>query len=195
MPVRRGAAARGARGARGGLGALDLLLLPLDRLLPITLVVLTPAALVAITPPALRAQDYVFAPRAQWEVRVDGRFGASPAARFGAGVNVPAGYYVRLGGAAGLGPARHDHRTVAGAQMEAVARYLLDPFREIRWGLYAGAGLSASWEEAAQWRGHLVALIGLEGPESGRWRTAVELGLGGGLRAGLVMRRARVNGR
>lgn len=167
----------------------------LDLLLPVALVVLTPAALVALTPPPLLAQDYVFAPRAQWEVRADGRFGASRAARFGAGVNVPAGYYVRLGAAAGLGPVRQDRRTVAGAQVEAVARYLLDPFREIRWGPYAGAGVSASWEDTARWRGHLVALIGLEGPERGRWRTAVELGLGGGLRAGVVMRRARANGR
>jgi len=76
-----------------------------------------------------------------------------------------------------------------------VARYLLDPFREFRWGPYAGAGFSAQWNRGADWRGDLLLLVGVEGPAHEGWRTAVELGRGGGARLGVVLRRARSNGR
>ena len=38
-------------------------------------------------------------------------------------------------------------------------------------------------------------LVGREGPTAGRWRSAVEGAIGGGVRLGVVVRRARVNGR
>jgi hypothetical protein len=76
-----------------------------------------------------------------------------------------------------------------------VSRFLLDPFKEFRWGPYLGGGFTALWENGGGWRGRLLVLLGVEGPAHAGWRTSVELGLGGGARLGVVLRRARVNGR
>jgi hypothetical protein len=76
-----------------------------------------------------------------------------------------------------------------------MARYLLDPLRQFKWGPYAGGGFTAQWDRRANWHGDLLVLVGIEGPVRAGWRPAVELGLGGGARLGVVLRRARSNGR
>jgi hypothetical protein len=113
----------------------------------------------------------------------------------GAGANVPVGYYVRVQVDAGAGVARRDDRAVASGRVDLAGRYLLDPFREFRWGPYAGGGLTARWVDGSGWRAHLLVLLGMEGPASHGWRTAVEVGAGAGVRLGIVLRRARQNGR
>ena len=150
---------------------------------------------VALVPVATAAQDYDFRPRLQWDVRADGLFTSSAAAQLGAGANVPAGYYVRMGLSASAGPAWLKDGTVRSTRVDLTTRFLLDPFAEIRWGLYAGAGLSSRWDAAARWREYLLLIAGVEGPARGGWRTAIEAGLGGGVRIGVVLRRARRNGR
>jgi len=152
-------------------------------------------ALPLLTPVPLVAQEVVLSPRAQWEVRADARVGAPSAIQLGAGANVPAGAYVRLGAAVAIGPAWREGRSVTSARVDAVARYLLDPFREIRWAPYGGAGFTAGADGSDPWRAYVLVLVGLEGPVRNGWRTALELSLGGGTRAAIVMRRARVNGR
>jgi hypothetical protein len=148
----------------------------------------------ALGPAALAAQDYAFSPRVQWAARADALFGAPSSGQLGVGVNIPAGYYVRLDASVAAGGTERGGRTAATARTDLVTRYLLDPFRESRWGPYAGAGLSVRWDDA-HWQGYLLALAGIEGPARGGWRTALEIGLGGGFRAGIVLRRARTNGR
>ena len=150
--------------------------------------------LVLATSP-LGAQEYVFAPRVQWDVRADGLFRAPATAQVGGGLNVPAGYYVRVGADVAAGASVTSGGAVTSARTDLVARYLLDPFRELRWAPYAGAGVTGVWTDAAHWRGYLLAVAGIEGPVHDGWRTAIEIGLGHGLRAGVVLRRARVNGR
>jgi hypothetical protein len=154
------------------------------------------AFLSAVLAPAVAApQELVFRPRVQWEVRADGIFGATSAGQLGVAANLPAGYYVRVGGAVACGPSRRDGHADASARADIVARYLLDPFGEIAWGPYVGAGISAAWNQADPWRSYLLAIIGVEGPVHRGWRTAFEIGLGGGFRAGLALRRARSNSR
>jgi hypothetical protein len=148
----------------------------------------------ALAPPALPAQEYVFSPPVQWEARADALFGSLATAQLGVGVNVPAGTYVRLGAVVAAGGAQRAGRTVATGRMDLVTRYLLDPFREARWGPYASAGVSVRRDDA-HWRGYLLAVAGIEGPVHGGWRQAVEIGLGDGFRVGIVLRRARTNGR
>ena len=90
------------------------------------------------------------------------------------------------------------------ARADLMARFLLDPFREARWGPYAGAGLSVRAEEErhvgdgdvakerVRSRGFLLLALGVEGPELGNGvMPALELGFGGGTRLGLVLRQAR----
>lgn len=167
--------------------------------------VISAAALVAWLPLAgslLGAQGITSDPRQvplrpQLELRAEGVAAESPAAIGAVGVNVRAGWYVRLGASLG-GGARwiEDGPTVGVLRADANVRFLLDPFAERRRGLYGGVGLSA-----AQLGGGLGAqppvlllLAGLEGqPRDGRaW--ALELGLGGGLRVAVVRRSARRDG-
>jgi hypothetical protein len=51
------------------------------------------------------------------------------------------------------------------------------------------------YEAAPDWRGVLVALVGLEGPKWGSWTPFIEAGYGGGVQIGFGLRRARLHGR
>ncbi len=146
--------------------------------------------------PALAmAQADVLKPPMQFEARIDALGGPPAGAQGGVGANVMAGYYLRIGADIAAGVSSRDGNAVSSGRADFVARYLLDPFSEMRWGPYVGGGFTAQWDRGANWRGDLLFLIGLEGPVHAGWRTSVELGLGGGARLGVVLRRARSVGR
>ena len=151
--------------------------------------------MLCLPPAAAGAQAFELKPRLQTGWRADAILGSPAAIEIAAGANVPVGYYVRMGFDAAVGVARRNDRAVPAGRVDVAARYLLDPFREFRWGPYAGGGLTAGWVDGAGWRAHLLVLVGIEGPESHGWRSAVEVGAGGGVRLGAVFRRARHNGR
>jgi hypothetical protein len=153
------------------------------------------ALLAACGTAPLGAQEFVFRPVAQFEARADALLGATGAAQLGFGSNIPVGYYSRVGITAAAGTSWIGGRARPGARVDVVSRYLLDPFREIRWAPYAGAGISTRWDDAAHWRSYLLVLAGVEGPVHRGWHTAFEAGLGGGVRVAIVLRRARTNGR
>src|ERR1700730_6767551 len=100
---------------------------------------------------------------------------------------------MRFGITAAAGYAWTHEAGMSSARVDLSARYLLDPFHEIAWGLYGGAGFSSRWDEASHWHEYLLVLAGVEGPAKGGWRAAIEGGLGGGVRIGVVLRRARQN--
>lgn len=135
--------------------------------------------------------------RPQLELRAEGIAAESPGAVGSVGVNVRAGWYVRVGASLG-GGARwiEDGPTVGQVRADATVRFLLDPFAERRRGLYGGVGVSAAHLGAGLGAQPPVLLLiaGIEGqPRNGRaW--ALELGLGGGLRVALVRRSARSDG-
>lgn len=132
---------------------------------------------------------------AQWEGRLEGIFARTSALQGGIAVNVPAGRYVRIGalGAAGAAWANGEQR--ASARLEGVARFLLDPFRESRFGLYGVGGVSVMYDGFEHTRPNVVVGAGVEGtPRNGR-AIAAELALGGGVRVAVVLRRARRTGR
>jgi hypothetical protein len=153
------------------------------------------AAAAAAAPPALRAQTVAFKPPVQAELRTDLLAGPPAGAQIGAGANIAAGYYLRIGVDAAAGAATRDGSAFASGRVDIVTRYLLDPFREFKWAPYVGGGFTAQWDRRAARRGDLLLLAGVEGPARGGWLTSVELGLGGGARLGVVLRRARSNGR
>jgi hypothetical protein len=133
---------------------------------------------------------------AQSEVRVDGIFARSSGVEAGYGISIPAGIYVRTGLVGGVGAGRHGVESRA----DLIFRFSLDPFRQSRWAPYAGAGLSGRFRASADGgaKAYLLVLLGLEGPlQGGRaygWVPAIELGLGGGARVGMILRRG-INGR
>lgn len=127
----------------------------------------------------------------QPELRADLLVRDVPAVEFGGGVVAMAGDYGRLAVVAGAGAEWRNARATGTAHVDVVSRWLLDPFAQLRWGLYGGAGVTVRWaahERAQPW---LLLVGGAEGPEHGGWRPAVEFGLGGGARLGVVLRRAR----
>lgn len=126
----------------------------------------------------------------QAEVRADAIVSRWTAVQGGVGVSFPAGLYVRTGGviAAGGGGRGFDSR------LDVFSRFNLDPFREKRWGLYGGSGISARYVERDDPRAHayLLLFVGIEGPlpnaSHAGWVPALELGLGGGARVGIALR-------
>lgn len=119
----------------------------------------------------------------QSEVRVDAIWTETPAWFGGLGLTWRAGNYARVSaiGASTLGRDTGG-RTLRG---DLIARVTLDPFRRRTLGFSFGGGITVMH------RTWLVALLDLEGP---RWKSvtpALQLGVGGGYRAGVVLRTAR----
>ncbi|MGK2962466.1 MAG: hypothetical protein ACSLFK_10020 [Gemmatimonadaceae bacterium] len=144
--------------------------------LPLTVLL---AAAVSIVPAA--------AARAQTaEGRVDAIFAEPNAVHAGAGVTWRLGTYLRSGVVAGIGA------TEAGvsARLDFVNRFHLDPFRESRYGPYAGGGVSTRFDDGRTGRVFLLLIVGVDGPVARGVTTSFEAGLGGGARIGLVIRRA-----
>jgi hypothetical protein len=76
-------------------------------------------------------------------------------------------------------------------RLEVTGRFLLDPFAERRRGLYAGGGVVVRHDGDANPDARLVLLVGVEGEPRVRRIRSLEIALGGGVRVGLVIRRAR----
>ncbi len=154
---------------------------------------LTPAALAAVlafTVPVAGAGQGRPQP-IQHEVRLDGLLAEQAAVHAGYGVSVPAGLYVRTGLVLGAGLGRHGLE----GRSDLIGRFSFDPLRQSRWGPYGGGGVSARFHstEDGGANAYLLIFLGVEGPlPAGRtrgWVPAVEVGLGGGARVGIVMRR------
>ena len=128
------------------------------------------------------------------EVRLDVITGHQPAAQLGAGVQIPAGYYVRVGLDGAVGYALTDHSSAHGrtdARVDLLARFLLDPFRQSAYGLSVGGGLGLRAEPGDRGRPLLLVAVDVEGRRSARgYVPALQVGLGGGARIGIVLRRA-----
>lgn len=144
-------------------------------------------ALLAVAPPAGHAQQRVpLAP----EVRLD-VIGAHPTSVQGAiGVEVPAGTYVRVGVLGGAGATiESDGASRAAGRLDVLARFLVDPFRQSRWGFSAGAGVSVRADPGDRVRPRLLVALDLEGRRSrGGVSPSVQIGLGGGVRGGVGLR-------
>lgn len=135
------------------------------------------ATLVLPAPVALRAQTI------QPELRAEVIHATSSVWHLGAGLTQRLGHYARVSLVGSYGIA--DDTSSAGEwRGDLFARLTLDPFRRSRFGFSFGGGLTV------RHRPWLLAVAELEGPE---WRgitLAAQGGLGGGYRAGLVLRRA-----
>ncbi|MFN2636540.1 MAG: hypothetical protein ABR585_05910 [Gemmatimonadaceae bacterium] len=147
-----------------------------------------PVALTLLAAPALAqgAQQ-----RFQSEGRVDAILARSGAIQAGYGFSVPAGIYVRSGLITAIGIGRHG----LDGRADFVARFSLDPFRQSRWAPYGGGGLSGRFRSKADGgaRAYLLVYVGVEGPlpfgQSSGLVPAFEIGLGGGARLGVILRK------
>ena len=127
----------------------------------------------------------------QVEGRVDAIVARTTGVEAGLGLSVPSGIYMRTGLVAGIGAGRHG---VEG-RTDLISRFSLDPFRQSRWAPYAGAGVSGRYRTKLDGgsRAYLLILLGVEGPLSLGATSGIvpafELGLGGGARFAVILRR------
>ena len=139
----------------------------------------------ALSAALLCAAGSLHAQTLQPEVRLD-VLGPRPySAEPGLGATIPIGYYVRV--SVGAGYALPLERTLAGNRWRAdlLARATFDPFRQQRWALSLGGGLSYRRSTI-----YLAAIADVEGPALGPVVPAFQVGVSGGMRAGVVLRRA-----
>ena len=123
-------------------------------------------------------------------LRADAIIDRDPGVQLALGVAIAAAYNTRISIDAGIGGANRPDGWATAGRVDLMARILADPFRQSRWGAYAGGGIGLHPE--ARRRPAIVGIIalGIEGPSDGTWVPGVELGLGGGVRAGVTLRRA-----
>jgi hypothetical protein len=77
----------------------------------------------------------------------------------------------------------------AAGRVDVLARFLIDPFRQQRWGFSAGAGVSLRADPGDRLRPRLLAAIDLEGQRaSAGLSPSLQIGLGGGVRGGVGLR-------
>ncbi len=124
------------------------------------------------------------------EYRADGLFARHWAAEAGAGVVVPMGIYVRTGFDLAAGAQWQDGTARGAGRLDVISRFLLDPFREVPLGLSLGGGLSLAYVDRDRVRPYLVGVLDVEGRAHGGFTPALEIGLGGGGRVGVVVRRS-----
>jgi hypothetical protein len=129
--------------------------------------------------------------RAVPELRLDGTFGTPSILQFAAGLQFPAGTYLRVALLGGLGRAWADGERRSSSRLEGQARFHLDPLREAGIGLYGLGGLAVINDDLDGWDARLVVGAGAELPSTGRATWAVEAALAGGLRLSVALRGVR----
>ena len=145
----------------------------------------------ALPPPARAQQQAARSSLPPLELRVDAidvSSASSGTLQGGVGVNIPLGYYVRLEIDGAGGVTRRENVNENSARVDGLARFLLDPFNDAPWGLSIGGGMSAMFEQGTTTREYLVVVVDLETPHIGSVTPVLQLGLGGGFRAGLILR-------
>jgi hypothetical protein len=152
-------------------------------------------ALSSLAAASLSAQDIVFLPRLQPEVRLETISTRHASVLAMAGANVPWGYYIRTGVAVGAGAVAAGGVTRLAQRADLTMRFLLDPFAETPWGPYAGGGFTVRRDGSERAAAGLLLVLGVEGRRGRRWTPSAELGLGEGVRIAVVLRKARTNGR
>jgi hypothetical protein len=129
--------------------------------------------------------------RVQAEGRLDAIVAHTAGVEAGFGLSVPAGIYMRTGLVAGIGAGRHGLE----GRTDLISRFSLDPFRQSNWAPYGGAGISGRYRSRLDGgsRAYLLVLLGVEGPLPLGQTTGIvpafEVGLGGGARFAVVLRR------
>ena len=145
------------------------------------------ALLAAVSAPASAQQPRIpIVP----ELRID-VLGVNPTSVQGAvGVEIPAGYYVRVGLLAGAGATiEPDAASRAAGRVDLLVRFLVDPFRQSRWGFSAGGGVSLRADPGENVQPELLVALDLEGRRSRSGFTpSLQIGLGGGVRGGIGLR-------
>lgn len=144
----------------------------------------------------LAAQGVSVPLRAQPELRTDVIFGSHPSVEGGGGIQLPLGNYVRVGATAAAGTSLGSGPRTLTGRTDLLFRFLLDPYRQSAYGLSAGGGVSARFGGGRPVTPLLLLALEVEGRRMARgWSPALQVGLGGGARIGLLLRRGEARAR
>lgn len=88
-----------------------------------------------------------------------------------------------------------DHGAGLSARADLIGRFLLDPDFRRRWAPYGGGGVGLRYDRGPGWRGTMIAVVGVEGPNWSGVVPFIEAGVGGGARFGIGLRRTRSGAR
>jgi hypothetical protein len=147
------------------------------------------AALAILLSGAAGAQQLPTHPYAEY--RADAIIARGTSAQAGLGVVVPLGLYVRMNVDAAGGATWRYGQTFGSGRIDAIARFLLDPFRETRIGFSVGGGASVPIGNAEPSQPpYLTAVVDIEGRRGHGLTPALQIGLGGGTRIGFVLRQS-----
>ncbi len=125
------------------------------------------------------------------EYRADAIVGRGTAIEGGLGIVIPAGVYVRTSIDGAAGATWRDHSTHASGRVDVISRFLLDPFREVPVGISLGGGVSVPYASGDRSvRPYLTAVVDIEGRRRNGITPAIQIGIGGGTRVGVVLRRS-----
>jgi hypothetical protein len=139
---------------------------------------------------AQRALPAVAPARVQPTLRADVLLDRDVGAQFAAGVALAAAYNVRLALDVGAGGVSRPSGWRTTGRADALVRWLSDPFRQSQWAISGGGGIGLRVEQDAVPRAVAVLFLGLDMPTQRRWVPGFEVGLGGGVRLGMTLRRA-----
>jgi len=133
--------------------------------------------------------------RVQTGARVDVMASTITAVQAGAELSARASTNVRIGLTIAAGESWAHGRAGFSARADLVGRFLLDPGFQMRWAPYAGGGLGLRYDKIGDWRGTVIAVLGIEGPNWSGVVPFAEGGFGGGVRLGVGFRATRRAGR
>jgi hypothetical protein len=129
-------------------------------------------------------------PTTQPELRADVIAARSTTLELAGGAAFPAGDDLLLGGDVGLGAvAGGGLGWRPGARLDVTGRLHLDRSTDTRWAPYLIAGTSYRVDTRARGALYLLAAVGVHAPATHGITSAIEAGLGGGVRVGVVLRR------
>jgi hypothetical protein len=130
-------------------------------------------------------------PRLRAEFRLDAILARDNGAQIGGGLIAAPQYNVRMAAIAAVGGVRRaDGGVQPAGRVDLVGRWLTDPFRQSRRAIQAGGGIGLLFAQGAAPRPVAIVTVGVEGKGDGPWVPGVEVGLGGGVRLGVTLRRA-----
>ena len=162
----------------------------------------TSGLLLAALAPVAAAQSNPPLPRLMNEGSVNGRWSRGNMIEAGWSVIIPISPYVRTHLTAAGGYIWRNPIWMRESRYETTTRFLLDPFRQSRYGLSFGGGVGMTNSDGLygrpdpfgnrpqRWRPFLVAYSDLELRKTAGLTPAVQLGIGSGIRLGLLVRSA-----